>query len=260
MNKRPIRNASQRRDAEVPARVKTSRFAVGTRDLPILQRSRLADDDVAEIAHDLKNPLGVIALEAGLLGERSSQDHRSGVSRSVMRILHNVAFLDRLVQDLLDACAMSTGDFQLHRVPADLHSLIERVVERAVGTAHQRRVYIHVAQPIRMKLDAHRIERVIANLLDNALQHAPESTGVVVRLSGDDRRASVSVIDTGPGIPVVDIPHIFERYRRGRSSQGRAGSGLGLYVSKKIVEAHGGSIGVESARGAGSRFFFDLPR
>jgi signal transduction histidine kinase len=100
---------------------------------------------------------------------------------------------------------------------------------------------------------------VITNLLDNALRYTPSTGGIVVRLSKDLAGAHISICDAGPGLSPEEIAVVFEPYRRAASSLGRAGSGLGLYVSKQIVEAHGGRIGVESVRGMGARFFFALP-
>ena len=108
-------------------------------------------------------------------------------------------------------------------------------------------------------VDELRIERVIANLLDNALKYTPASASIVVRLSGDRETAHVSICDAGPGLSSAEIGFVFEPYRRALSSAGQSGSGLGLYVSKQIVEAHGGYIGVDSARGAGARFYILAP-
>jgi signal transduction histidine kinase len=237
------------------------RFANGTRELPPIRESglRLIEDDIAEIAHDLKSPLGAIALDATLLIERLMRSEQTAGLRSITRIQQNVEFLDRLVLDLLDACALGRGELRLQRAPTQMSDVLEQVVDRVAGAARFR-VFLDAPDSLVLMLDQHRIERVIANLLDNALKYAPVSTGVVLKLSLDASAACVAVIDAGPGIAATDLPRIFERYQRASSSSGRAGSGLGLYVSKKIIEAHGGTIGVESVRGAGSRFWFRIPR
>jgi signal transduction histidine kinase len=238
------------------------RFPAGTHEMvPIrdLDTQRLVEDDVAEIAHDLKSPLGAIALEATLLDDRIVHSDRINGLRSVMRIQQNVAFLDRLVQDLLDVCAMNNGNFKLRRAPVELRALVEQVVERCAGPARAR-VFIDAPQPVDLDVDELRIERVLGNLLDNAIKYAPQSTAIIVSVAVEDHRVCVSVIDAGPGIAAADLPFVFDRYRRAVGSQASAGCGLGLYVSKKIVEAHGGTIGVESAPAAGSRFHFELPR
>ena len=217
----------------------------------------LVEDDVAEIVHDLRNPLGAIALEMMLLDERLVGGDREAASRSVRRIQHNVDYLDRLVSDLLDVCAIASGHFKLQRTKAKLRTLLEHVVERLPAVARER-VKLEAAFGPLLELDDVRIQRVVANLLDNALKYAPPASGIVVQLVTESYGACISVIDAGPGVAPADVPHLFERYRRVAGVQPR-GYGIGLYVCKKIVEAHGGTIGVDTIRGEGSRFFFVLP-
>jgi signal transduction histidine kinase len=110
-----------------------------------------------------------------------------------------------------------------------------------------------------LELDCKRIERVAANLLENALKYAPRSSPIVIELQCNDDHVRVSIADTGPGVDDTERRTIFDKYCRGESARGAAGSGIGLYVSKQIVEAHGGRIGVDSVRGHGACFYFDLP-
>jgi len=98
---------------------------------------------------------------------------------------------------------------------------------------------------------------VVSNLLANALKFAPKASGIVVRLDHGPNAASISVIDSGPGLTPEQMSYIFDKYRRVDNK--REGSGLGLFISKRIVEAHGGHIGVKAIHGVGSQFFFDLP-
>ena len=267
-----------RQQAEVERDVPTSnqliqhqqKFARGTQELePITdeaalalvrrEHERLLEEDIADIVHDLKSPLSAIALETMLLDDKLSRGDRNGGMKSVDRINRNIVFLDRLVLDLLDVCALASGDLHLQRDRVELGALIERVIERLVVGADRTRVFLDAAHTVMLSIDTVRIERVVANLLDNALKYAPAGSGIVIRISAYAESACVSIIDAGPGLDDHDQKHVFDRYRRAVTSQGRNGSGLGLYVCKKIIEAHGGQIGVESVRGAGSRFFFELP-
>lgn len=237
-----------------------TRFAVGTQTFPVLpEAERVIADDVAEIVHDLKSPLCAIALEATLLDAKLLQGARVEALQAVARINRNVAFLDRLVLDLLDACSLATGHFELRREPHDLRVLLEDVIDRLIIAAGRASVFLEASGPVILPMDAYRIERVVANLIDNALKYTPASSGIVVRLTRCHAGVCVSVIDSGPGIAGSELADLFERHRRAETARGRAGNGLGLYVCKKIVEAHGGKIGVESSRGVGSRFFFELP-
>lgn len=219
----------------------------------------LREDEVSQIVHDLRDPLATIALEAYLLDRKLAHgDHTDG-RHTVARIIRNVEFLDRIVQDLLDSCAVSDGCLHICCRPTELRALIERVIDRVVSTRDGGRVLLEAPLSVTMSIDDLRIERVIANLIGNALKYTPREGRIVVRLEVGALAARISVTDTGPGLGAADQAHIFDKYRRGASACGREGRGLGLYVSKAIIEAHGGKIGVQSTEGEGSQFYFDLP-
>ena len=210
--------------------------------------------DVAEIVHDLKTPLSVIALEAQLAADRWRSDETPILQLD--RIERNVGYMDHLVHELLDLCTVDAGRLELDVRPVDVRHLVEDVIERVVPSHERHRVLFEGPRLI-IECDGPRIERVVANLIDNALKHTTPAAGVVVRLGRAVTGATISVIDAGPGISHDHLPHLFDRYRRGASA--RRGTGLGLYVSRKIAEAHGGKLGVESVRGVGTRFFLELP-
>lgn len=219
----------------------------------------LCEDGVAHVVHDMKSPLTTIALETALLDHRLANGDRAGVSVSLGRISDNVMYLDRMVHDLLDVASITNGKLALMITHCELHTLIENVVERMVPTRDQHRVFVEMTERVVVLADDLRIERVLSNLIDNALKYTPPSSGVVIRMLRAGNEARISVTDAGPGMSPSELANIFDPFTRAESSHGRTGSGLGLYVSKKIVEAHGGQIGIESVRGVGSRFFFSLP-
>lgn len=219
----------------------------------------LREEDVAQIVHDLKSPLTTIALEAELLEHKLATGDHSDVRHSMTRITRNAYFLERMVQDLLDLCSVEAGVLELHRAPTELRTLLEDVIDRVTTTRDRGRVFLRAESPITLTIDDLRIERVVANFLQNALKYAPDHTGIIVRLEQRATRVCVSVIDAGPGLAPSDMARIFDKFTRTAAARAREGSGLGLYVSKRIIEAHGGTIGVESVKGAGSRFFFELP-
>jgi PAS domain S-box-containing protein len=218
----------------------------------------LRAESVAQIVHDLKNPLSTIALEACLLHDKLAA-HPSDARDALARITRNVEFLDRMVQDLLDLCALDAGRLELHRKPTELRMLLEQIIDRVVPTRDRRRVSLHAAEPLTISIDDLKIERVVANLLQNALKYTPKITGIVVGLAAVNDAIRVSVTDAGPGMTPAETGYVFDKFRRASTAGAREGSGLGLYVSKKIVEAHGGRIDVTSVPGAGSQFFFELP-
>ena len=219
----------------------------------------LREEDVAQIVHDLKNPLSTIALEACLLDDKLTRGTPQDMRGALARITHNVEFLDRMVHDLLDLCSLEAGRLELQRRPTELRALLEQIIDRVVPTRDRGRVFLHTEGPLTISIDELRIERVIANLLENALKYAPKTSGVVVRLAAVNDTARISVSDAGPGMTAAETGYVFDKFRRASTASGHEGSGLGLYVSKKLVEAHGGRIEVTSARGVGSQFSFELP-
>ena len=251
------------------------RFAIGTRESVRLSiadvdeappnpvhgaaQAGLREADVAEIVHDIKNPLSTIALEMCLLGERVTAEGYADLRAAVDRVTHNVEFIDRMVQDLLDSCALAAGELVLQYRPTELRVLIEQVIDRVVPSRDRGRVVLAAPAPLTLSIDDLRIERVLANLVQNALKYAPRASGIVIRLDVLPRFARISVIDAGPGMTADEAAYIFDKYRRTSRARTREGSGLGLYISKQIIEAHGGHIGVDTVNGFGSRFFFELP-
>jgi PAS domain S-box-containing protein len=219
----------------------------------------LRESQVAEIVHDFKNPLATIALEMCLLDDKLGDGGRADLRGAVGRVTHNVEFLDRMVQDMLDSCAIAAGELALQRSPTELRTLLEQVIDRVIATRDRGRVFLEAPAMMMLSIDRLRIERVIANLLQNALKYAPRVSGIVVRLEPAPGLARISVIDSGPGLAPDEVIYIFDKYRRTATARTREGSGLGLYVSKQIIEAHGGHIAVDSVIGIGSRFFFELP-
>lgn len=164
-----------------------------------------------------------------------------------------------MVQDLLDSCAIDGGHFTLHRRAADLRTLLEQAIERVAAGPDEHRVFLEASHPVTLSIDDLRIERVMANLISNALKYGSRGTAVVIRLESKPGRVRISVIDGGPGLTEDEMSYVFDEYRRAPSARAIEGSGLGLYASKRIIEAHGGRIAVESTRGVGSRFYFELP-
>jgi signal transduction histidine kinase len=217
------------------------------------------DDELAQIVHDLKAPLGTISLEVEIMDSWNATGAAFDPSPSLVRIRRNVRYLDRLIHDLMDVHTLTNGHFELRRTRCDLGGLVARVIDRAVPTCDRERVKLEIHEATDTMIDVLRIERVLANLLDNALKYTPRGSDIVVGVHKHAFGVQISVSDTGPGLSPAELDSVFEPYRRGETGQLRPGTGLGLYVSKQIVEAHGGLIGARSAPGAGACFFFALP-
>jgi PAS domain S-box-containing protein len=230
---------------------------------------RQRDDFLSAAAHDLKSPLASIKGFAQLL--RRNLNRRETVDREKIlegldRIESTTARMTSLIGELLDATALQLDQpLDLRRRPTDLVALAERVVSDQQQTTDHHHLMVESAQEeLTGEWDADRLERVLANLLSNAIKYTPEGGDIVVRVDcerdGGQDWAVLEVQDCGLGIPAADLPHIFERFRRGRNVTGEiAGTGIGLSGSKQIVEQHGGTIRVASREGVGSTFTIRLP-
>lgn len=215
-------------------------------------------DDVISISHDLRNPMTMIALDLDLLEEHLP--HHPELRRALSRLESNVAFVQRLIDDLLDLSQFDAERVSLDLEPTDLTLLADGVLERAVAPSERPRVTLVASPSVVVMADAARIERVLANLLVNALKYTAAHSAIHIVVEAHPSYARVSVSDEGPGISPEHATMVFQKFKRAPTSHGRDGYGLGLYVSRKIIEAHGGRIGLDSRPGDGSQFFFELPR
>ena len=216
---------------------------------------------VATVSHELRSPLTAIVgyTDTLLLGDQWEAD----TQRELLEIVaHAAGTLSRLVDNLLDAAQMDAGILRLEREPVRIERIAQRLIahRRALVPNHLLVVEADPALPL-ANADPLRAEQVLTNLLDNAIKYSPAGGTVIIRIAAsDDRQIAVSVSDHGVGIPPQHVARLFERFYRVESGQGTKGVGLGLYICKSIVEAHGGHMSVTSAPGEGSTFAFTLPQ
>lgn len=221
---------------------------------------------LAHVSHELRTPLASIREGTQLLldeipGPLSPQQ------RETLQIMTDSSQrLIRLISMLLDLSKMEAGMMEYRIAPTDLTRVAEGSVKKIRLLAESKHVQILTENPwgnVRLSLDAARIEQVLDNLLSNAIKFSPEGAAVKLRMESEAQAGLVriSVSDTGPGIPPEDLPHIFERFYQGRVQAGTmlAGSGLGLALAKKVVEAHAGRIWAESELGKGTTVHVTLP-
>jgi len=216
------------------------------------------------VTHELRTPLGSLAGFLALVLGGHAGEVPAPQRRHLQTALGQAKRLERLVDTLLDMAAIEAGRFRLHLRRFDLTPLVVECVDLLRPQAEAKGVALHIALPalsLIVAADPDRIGQVLTNLVANAIKytHAGGSVEVAARSAPDG--FVVEVADTGIGIPPDDIPHLFDRFYR--SSTGSAfakGSGLGLAICKGIVEAHGGSLAVQSTPDKGSRFSFTIPR
>ena len=219
---------------------------------------RLQQEFIVMVTHDLKTPLTSIKGLAQLMLRRQSFNQPS-----LDTIVSQSNHLERLVNDLLDVARMEAGRLELQLAPVDIGQLAQTSVTQAQATTSRHTIGIEVAeQPIVHDWDGDRIRQILLNLLTNAIKYSPDGGDIVVRVEDDssNRLVLVSVRDRGIGIAPDALSGVFRRfYRVEESLTAGEGLGLGLYISRSLVTAHGGRIWVDSIAGAGSTFSFTLP-
>jgi signal transduction histidine kinase len=227
------------------------------RELDTLRRNL-----IAWAGHDLRTPLASVRAIVEALADGVVDDPAT-VDRYLRTAQREIRSLSLLIDDLFELAQLEAGGLRPDLSPNSISDLISDTMESFSELAQRREVTLegHAepgADPALM--DVQLVGRVLSNLMGNSLRHTPAGGTVRVRASKAEEWVLVEVHDTGEGISKEDLPHIFERFYRGEKSRSRAsgGSGLGLAIARGIVEAHGGQIGVESAAGQGTRFFFTL--
>lgn len=222
---------------------------------------RLREEWASVVAHDLRQPVAVIGLAAQVLSLSDAQ-RPEPERKALARIRTAASRLDRMIGDLLDFSRIEAKRMSLRRHVVDLRALVDRTVDdlREVTSRYQVRVG-GAASPVLAWIDPDRIQQVLGNLLSNAAKYGEAGTeiSVSVRCSGD--RAEIAVTNRGPGIPADELHLLFSRFVRTRETRrGRTpGLGLGLYITRGLVEAHGGHISAESVVGETTTFRFTIP-
>ncbi|WP_395844016.1 ATP-binding protein [Cystobacter fuscus] len=222
---------------------------------------RVRDDFLTIASHELKTPLTPLSLR--LAGMERRLERQEPVDPALLRhARQHLMRLTALINDLLDASRIEAGRLALHFEPTRIDMIAERALASMDAERGQHRIdYSHPEEPVRIRGDTFRLEQVIANLLENALKYSPGTSTVRVALEVRGDFALLTVSDEGIGIPKDQQELLFERYFRARnvSITSYGGLGLGLYISRDIVERHGGRIWVESELGRGSTFYVALP-
>jgi K+-sensing histidine kinase KdpD len=225
------------------------------------QADELKSEFVSIVSHELKTPVALIKGYVSTLRREDVQWDREIMDESLQVIEEEADHLTRLIEDLLDASRLQAGGMPLKRSDILLKAMAERLAERFQIQTDQHQIVVDVPDdlPVVMADDA-RIEQVLSNLISNAIKYAP---GGEININGCARPSEVLICveDEGPGIAAGDLPHIFDRfYRAPENSRKTKGAGLGLYLARAIIEAHGGRIWADPKTDKGARICFSLPR
>jgi signal transduction histidine kinase len=216
---------------------------------------------VSAMSHELLTPLAIIQGHAETLRYPAVRTDQGQVDHALDAIRDETARLRRLVQNVIDSARASAGELEVRPAPSDLAPLLTRIARRFEARSRRHRFVPQLPGHLPPVLaDLERLESVIYNLLDNALKYSPRGGTICIRAETRSGEMEVSVEDEGIGIAPGDLAHVFAPYYRGEEHNGsRAqGSGLGLYLSKAVIDAHGGRIWIEPRSGGGSTVRFTL--
>jgi signal transduction histidine kinase len=236
----------------------TARLYELERDAHDVARRAIAtrDELMGIVAHDLRNPLTSIELKAALLQRLA---HTQDLQESAQSIAATVRQMERLIGAMLDVSVIESGRFVVNPAPCNVVGLLRECIDTfsPLFAASGVRLETRASHRLTVQADCERVQQLMSNLLGNALKYAPARS--VVRVTVEERAglARFAVADAGPGIAGTDVPHVFDRFWK-HEQGGKKGTGLGLFIAKGIVEAHGGEIGVHSEPGRGATFYFTL--
>ena len=219
------------------------------------------DEILSIVSHDLGNPLSAIRIGTSLLLRRLSVEEReSGGWAHLEAIRESTEQMERLIGDLLEVRRLDSGKLSLDARRLAVAPVLHTAADQIAPLAHARSVSIQVdvADDLpQVSADRQRLLQVLSNLLGNAVKFTPEGGAITVTAAGSENGITVTVCDTGPGIPEADLPRVFERFWQ--ANKGSGGIGLGLAITRAIVEAHGGEITVTNRPDGGACFQFRLP-
>jgi PAS domain S-box-containing protein len=232
-------------------------------DISVLKElQRVREEWAAIVTHDLRQPLNALLIQVNLLQRMATKPDAPLLIRTAERIQRATQNLSRMVGDLADASRLETKRLTLDLGQVDLEALAREVVEVQQSVSHEHHLSVVVEAPIpTIVADPVRIEQVLWNLVENALKYASPGSEVTIEIRLEGNEEQVAVTNHGSGIPPEELPKVFDRYYR--TTRARAGAigglGLGLYIAKGLVEAHGGRIWADSTLGETTTFRFALP-
>ena len=225
---------------------------------------KMRSDFIANVSHELRTPISLLQgySEAILDDMVTSEEEKN----EMIRIINDESNrMGRLVTELLDLARLEAGYLSIYKEDVFIIPTIERITQKFEKIAKEKQIQLSMQYStnpnLLLKIDEDRMEQVLTNLIDNALRHTPENGSVTVHVEELEKHLTISVADTGYGIPKEDLPYVFERFYKADKARtrGKGGTGLGLAIAKNIVERHEGYLSVESTVGKGTTFFIKLP-
>lgn len=215
-------------------------------------------------AHDLRKPIGLILSYSEFLMDEAAENLTKEHQGFLSTIQKSCTFMKRIVDDFLDVSAIEAGKFDLDLKPAGLAEVLEQGLRLNMYQAAKKGIHLNVESDNtlpKLMIDPSKIEQVITNLVSNAIEHTFPETQVAVRLASEKNRITFSVTDQGPGIPKDELGKLFKPFEKTsvKKTGGEKSTGLGMLITRKIIEAHQGEIWVESEENKGTHISFTLP-
>lgn len=224
----------------------------------------LRSDFLATVSHDLRTPITLIKTSADLLLQDVSAGLTQIQKRLVETVSRNTLRLNAFVEEILDMAQLEEGQIDLNLQISDLRHLVNEVAQSLELLVAEKRQTLYLdltEEPALVEVDRHRMQQIVTNLLTNASKYTPQDGKIWARVLPDPRSVTFEVQDNGFGIPADQIKHIFEKFYRAPGSRERVkGAGLGLTITRSLVELHGGDLKVSSVQGEGTKFCFTLQR
>jgi PAS domain S-box-containing protein len=236
---------------------------VNVRDISrLLQVERMRATLLAMVSHELQTPISIIKAYASTLGRPDVQWDKQTVKDKLHDIEEESDRLGELVSKLLYTSRLDSGEFSLNKLLLDLPQEVQKVAKRFAAQAEIHNLEVDFPPDFpSFSADPEKVEVILTNLLDNAVKFSPQGGTITIKGESSENEALVTVADEGIGVPLRDRDRIFDRFYRVEddSTKSTKGTGLGLYICKTLIEAHGGRIWVQGELGRGSRFTFSLP-
>jgi PAS domain S-box-containing protein len=222
---------------------------------------RVREEFAAVVAHDLRTPIQSVLMQIELLLSQATGGASTVPVATLQTMKRNGYRLERLTRDLLEASRIDAHHVVLDRRRVDLPELVSALVSQIQSALGTHAISVEIAgDPPLISADPLRIEQILTNLLENSSKYSSEGAPIRLIVAGENDGATLSIEDRGPGIAPEELPRLFDRYyQTSKARGGKSGVGLGLYITRGLVEAHGGRITVESTPGAGSTFRIWLP-
>jgi signal transduction histidine kinase len=224
----------------------------------------MRSDFISTLSHELRTPLTAIAGSCELLLEDFSDDLQEIHKEYIHLIDRSTALVRQLIDDVLDYTKLEAGEIKLHPEPLELEEIVRDTVAMLTPLSEKKALHIKIDLPPDLPTacgDAVRVKQILINLLSNAIKFTPEDGLITVTglLLPDERRIAIAIRDTGAGIAPGDLEQVFERFKQVGEGHRKRGTGLGLPITKRLVELHGGQITLVSELDKGSTFTFTLP-